>query len=54
MFPPAEFNIVKIHIHPPYADVLIQAFQKLLDALTPDELKGLIILHKSGHIRIPA
>ena len=31
-FPPSEFNIVRIHIHPPYAEPVIEAFQKLLRA----------------------
>ncbi len=52
MYPPAQFNIVKLHIHPPYADALIESFQKLLENLSPADFKGLIILQETGHIRV--
>ena len=51
-YPPSEFNIVRIQIHPPYVEALIEAFEKLLKSVPLDSFKGLIILEKSGHIRI--
>jgi len=51
-YPPAKYNIVRIQIHPPYADAIIEAFKKLLNSVKPDEFKGLIILQPKGHIRV--
>ena len=52
MYPPAEFNIVQIRIHPPFADILIEAFQKLLVSIPSNEFKNLIVLQAGGHVRI--
>ena len=52
IFPPAEFNIVQIRIHPPFADILIEAFQKLLVSIPSNEFKNLIVLQAGGHVRI--
>lgn len=53
IFSPKEFNIVRIQIHPPYADAIVEALKNILDQLSPDKFRGLIILQKNGHIRIP-
>ncbi len=52
LYSPKEFNIVYIQIHPPYADRLIEAFQKLLDQTNSEAFTGLIILGEKGHLRI--
>ena len=52
IFPPAEFNIVQIRIHPPFAPVIISAFQKLLQSIPPEKFKGLLILLEAGNIRV--
>lgn len=52
MYPPSQYNILIFQIHPPYADKIIEAMEKLLRALQPSEFKGLIIAEKSGHIRL--
>lgn len=50
LFSPSELTIVWIRIHPPFKDEIIEAFKKLLQSNDP--LKGLIILQKSGPIRV--
>lgn len=50
MYPPKEFNIVRIQIHPPTKEALIESFKKLL-AVFPNEMRGLIILRRDGHFR---
>ena len=52
IFPTTEFNIVQIRIHPPYADAITEAFQKFLSTVPPENIKGLMILEKEGHIRL--
>ena len=52
IFPPAEFNIVQIRIHPPFAPVIISAFRKLLESVPAEKFKGLLILLESGNIRV--
>ena len=52
LFPPSEFTIVHLQVRPPYADELIEAFRRLLDRLPADSFRGLIILEKSGSIRL--
>ena len=54
LYPPSQFTIIHIQLHPPYADVIIEAFTKLLATLPPEEFHGLIILHRSGVLRISA
>ncbi len=46
--------ILKLHvqIHPPYADTLVEAIKNLLTQLSAEKIKGLIVLQKTGHIRI--
>ena len=51
LYPPALLTTVYLHIHPPYAPDLIEAFLHLLDHLPPADFKGLIVLGKSGSIR---
>ena len=51
-FPPSEFNIIHIDIHPPYSEIIIAAFKRLLNDIPADRLKGLIILTREGHFRI--
>ena len=50
LFPPSEFDILLIRIHPPLADPIIEAIEKYLSSET--KLKGLIILHPEGHLKI--
>ena|SRR3989338_4062378 len=52
IYPPTKFNIVRIQIHPPYADTIIEAFQKLLNSVPAKDFQGLIILQPKGHIRV--
>lgn len=52
MYPPSAITIVHIQIHPPYANEIIEAFTRLLATLRPEKLKGLIVLHKLGSIRV--
>lgn len=52
LYPPEEFNIVHIQIHPPYADRLVEAFQKLLNQIPPEAFMGLIMLGEKGHLRM--
>ena len=52
LFPPSEFNIIHINIHPPYADEIIEAIKKLFETSSPEKLAGLIILMKEGNVRI--
>ncbi len=49
-YPPSEFTILHIRIHPPEKDVVIDAVLKLLDS-TP-ELRGWVILERSGPLRV--
>ncbi len=50
LFPPSEFNILLIRIHPPLAAPVIEATRKYL--ASGKELKGLVILHPEGHLNI--
>ena len=52
LFPPKEFNIILIRIHPPYENSILEAVQSLLTKLPSKEFRGLIILSKEGHFRI--
>ena len=52
MYQPSQYNILIFQIHPPYADKIIEAADKLLHTLKPGEFKGLIIVEKSGHIHL--
>lgn len=52
LFPPSQFNIIHINIHPPYADVIIEAVNKLLATRPTEEITGLIIVTKEGNFRI--
>ena len=51
LFPPKEYNIIHIAIHPPYANTVVEAIITLLENVPPNELKGLIVLHRSGPVR---
>ena len=53
LFPPKEFNIIQVQIHPPYAETVIVAITKLLKMVSQDGLQGFIVLQKSGPIRLP-
>ncbi len=50
MYPPKELTIRHVQIHPPAIEIITAALQKLL-ALPVEEIKGLIILRESGHLR---
>ena len=52
MFPPSQFNIVHIRLHPPFADPIIEAFKKLSNALPPAGWRGLTVLLETGHISV--
>ena len=52
IFPPKEYNIVRIQIHPPYADSITKAFRNLLTTISPEEIRNLILLQEAGHIRV--
>ena len=52
LFPPSEFNIIHIDIHPPYAEIIITAIKKLLEEIPENKLRGLIILTTTGPIKI--
>ena len=52
-YPPKEFDILLIHIHPPEKEEVVKAVQTFL-ATDPKPLKGLVILGPGGLvIRIP-
>jgi hypothetical protein len=52
VYQPNEYNIIRIQIHPPYKDPIIEAFKKLLGSVSPKDIRGLIILQSKGHIRV--
>ena len=52
LYPPTQLTTVHIQIHPPYAQDIIEAFQTLLTTLPVDKFSGLILLGKTGIIRI--
>lgn len=52
VYPAAEFDIIRLQIHPPYANALVSAFQKLLTTVPVEKFKGLIVLQEGGHIRV--
>ena len=52
LYSPERFTIVHIRIHPPYADDITDAFTKLLAQLPPNQFKGLILLGRTGSLRI--
>ncbi len=52
LYPPSEFTIIHIRIHPPYARDLIEAFMRLLDVLPSEKFHGLIVLQKLGSIQV--
>ena len=52
LYPPNQLDIIHVQIHPPYKESVIEAFQMLLKSLPPEKIKGLIILKKTGHVRI--
>ena len=54
IYPPAVFNIIQIRIHPPLADSIIAAFEKLLKSSPSGGFKNLIILQEGGHLKISA
>lgn len=49
-FPPKEFNIVRIQIHPPTIPAITEALKDLF-AISPRNLKGLIVVRTDGHIQ---
>ena len=51
-YPPSQFTIVHIQIHPPYAQDITAAFKRLLETLPTEKFRGLIILQKPGSIRV--
>lgn len=51
-YPPSQLTIVHVQIHPPYAQDITAAFTRLLDTLSPEKFRGLIILQKPGSIRV--
>lgn len=54
LYSPREIDIVHIRIHPPYAELIISSFQKLLSSVLPVNIRGLTILEKEGHIKVSA
>lgn len=52
LYPPSTFTVIHIRIHPPFADDLITAVRQLLQEVPETDLRGLIVLHKDGHVRI--
>ncbi|MBI1871784.1 MAG: DUF5615 family PIN-like protein [Chlamydiae bacterium] len=52
LYPPEDFDIIHVQIHPPYADKIVESLKRLFDELSEKEFKGLIILLESGHIRV--
>ena len=50
-YPPSQFNIIHIRIHPPYKDTVLGAFKNLLASLPEEEIRGMIILEKDFHLR---
>ena len=50
-YPPKEFNIVRIQIHPPTKDTVTQAFERLL-RVYPEGISGLILLRRDDHFQM--
>ena len=48
LYAPAHVTIVHIHIHPPHAVDIVEAFTRLLDRLPPTDFRGLIVLGQTG------
>ena len=48
---PESSKIILFRIHPPYANVLIEAIDNFLESVSNSEIKGLILLTQSGHVR---
>ena len=48
LFPPKEFNIVHIQIHPPIVRVINEALRKLIET-SDKSLSGLMVLRPDGH-----
>jgi len=46
-----QFDVIFIQLHPPYKEVIIQAVHDLLAVMPPHEIKGLIVIEKSGYSR---
>ena len=51
IFPPRQFNIIRIAIHPPYVDRLVKAFKNFFQNVPVGEIKGLVVLSEEGHLR---
>jgi len=49
-FPPKEFNIVRIQIHPPTVPAITAALKELF-ATSPKNLTGLIVVRTDGHVQ---
>ena len=47
------FDMVFIQIHPPYKEDVEKAFLNLLNSCPSEDIKGLIVLDRFGHGRIP-
>ena len=51
LFPPKQFNIIHIAIHPPEKNAVIQAVLSLIEHSKPSNLKGLMIVTRDDFIR---
>ena len=47
-----SFGVILFRIHPPYADLLIKSFERLIGQIPEIPSTGLILLTQSGHIRV--
>ena len=52
LYPPRRFTIVHVKIHPPYGEDIAQAVTRLLNELPTEAWKGLIVLWRTGSLRI--
>lgn len=50
-YPPSEFNIIHVHIHPPDVETIIATLSTVLARVPSNKLQGLIVLRKEGPVR---
>ena len=52
LFPPSQFNIIQLAIHPPEKHAVLKAVLDLLASMEPAGIKGLIVVTKHGFTKI--
>jgi predicted nuclease of predicted toxin-antitoxin system len=52
LYPPSVHSIIVMRIHPPFANDLIAALSHFLDSIGQQEITGLTVIQRDGHLRI--